>query len=651
MTSPAQQWIPAIEWLQAARHEPAEHRLLAEERLAFADLGTAEQSVLHGVLARCAIEGLDAYRAVEHATHAIALDDPSIDEFVRAELYGLLADASTLAGDLEAAHRALSAGAATVGSAATGLLEIQRCHLHYRAGHLDDALAAADRAVGTISPDRPLDRARALNNRGVIRLYVGGAREGLADLEQAEHFFAAAAHPVFAAHAALNKGMMLARLGDLPAALATFDQAERTLVSYDEPLDQHRVSRAEVMVLAGLVEEVIDLLPEAIERLEADGMLADAAEARLYLSMAQLRVGDERTEESARTSATALRAAGRDGWAAIADDVSLQAVADRRGLSEIEPSTARAVAESLELVGMRSFAAASWLRAAAIALAHGDTEAAVRAYERLAARRQTLPDRVVACEAAARRAALLGEAEMARRTAERGLRLIERNRSLFEATELRVQASGWGEGLAGVLVDLAVADGDGLAMLDASERWRSTALATRQPLPPPDDELAELLAGYRAASAAVAQAPSDETDPRASEHRVRLAERAVTETLRRRSSLAADDRRRVTGGRSLDQLGDRALVEFLVHRSELIALVAGNGSVRQVPLGASSVVERAARALLLGLQQLAPTAHLAAGRLVQRGVRQHLARFSALGDRSAASGDRWSSGAGRRSDR
>ncbi len=531
-----------------------------------------------------------------------------------------------VAGSIDEAMAAVDAGERVVGPAGSGLLELERFKVLYRLGRLDAALAAVDRAVARLPLDRPADRARAHNIRGVVRLYLGGAKVGLADLERAEALFTEVGRPLDAADVAHNRGMMLGRLGDLPAALATFDESERRLVELGEPIESLLVDRAEVMVLAGLADDVVRILPPVIERLDRGGMGSDAGEARLYLAMARLELADVRAIDEARDSAAYFRSSGREGWARIADDLEVQAIIRTIGPQAASIERAVLVAEALDDSGMRNFAPGSWLRAATVAECHGDADVALRALTVVARRRGTLPERVAACEAAGRRHLLLGDRPSARRSFERGLRLLERNRALFEATELRIQASAWGEGLAGLLVELAWDTGDASAVFESAERWRATALATRAPLPPPDAVLADLLADYRAAHASFDTAARDGSGPprTAASARLRETERLVVETLRRRSTRDGQlrrHRREVTA----DRLAGHAIIELVACRGELGAvLIEPSGIRRFATLGALEPIAASASAVARGLRQLAPVVAHPAGRMVHRGVVGHL---------------------------
>lgn len=632
--------IHPIGWLRLARNSPAAYWSRATEALERPDIGPVDRCIAHAVRSRCAESLLDAHTAMAEARRAIALDTPLLDDVTRAEVHGCLVRAHILRGAMADALTAIEAGERIVRGAGLGLLELHRFHVEYRLGSLDEALATVDRALAAIPVDRPADRARALNNRGLVRLYLGGAREGLRDLELAEALFASLDQRLDAADAAHNRAMMLARLGDLPAALATFDSSEQELAALGEPIDALLVDRAEVMVLAGLADDVVRTLEPVIERLDAGGMAADAGEARLYLAMARLELSDPRAVDDARDTAARFRAAGRDGWARIADDLEVHAMVRTIGPGAAEVRHAAAVARALDEAGMRNFAPASWLRTATVAEHHGDRAAALDALTLVAGRRGTLPERVAACEAAGRRHLLLDDPAAARRSFERGLRLLERNRALFEATELRIQASGWGEGLARALVELAWDTGDASRVFDAAERWRATALTTRAPLPPADTTLADLLADYRAAHATFDTATRDEPagGPPAVDAagRLRAAERAVVAELRRRSTSGTGPARggaraSVPAASTPPDLDVVTLVELVTCRGELAAvIVAPSGTRRLVPLGPLAPVVAAAAAAARGLRQLASVAGHPAGRMVQRGVVGHLERLRHL---------------------
>lgn len=623
------QLIHAIAWLVAAREAPRDYAVRAHELLAGTD-DPATRSVAHAVLARCSLEQLDARAAVEAGTRAVEGAPEELDPAVRAELAVVLAAALTASGRLADALATLSAAEDRLGGEAAGVLAIERCHLHYREGQLDQAFAAADRALLALPDSRPSERARAFNNRGVTRLYLGGARLGLADLEQAERLFRELGRPLDAADAAHNRGMMLARLGDLPAALATFDRAERTMTSMGLPIDIQLVARAEVLVLAGLVDDVVELMPPVVDRLEADGMHADAAEGRLYLAMARLATGDRAAVADAARTAEEFRAGGREGWALLADDLRVQAELLIDGPEAVELDRVWELAERLDASGMRSFAGGCWLRVAEVGERRGDHARTLAALDAVAARRGTLSDRVLACEAAGRRALLLGDARQARRVFERGLRLIERNRSLFEATELRIEASAWGERMARRLVDLAWSDGEPDRLLDAAERWRATALATRPPLGPPDDELVDLLADYRAAHAGAEMVVRDAGDAAPAAQRLRAAEAGVVNALRRRSSATPVQREaRVSVHDEVAASPGRVLLEFVEAAGRLGVVVVDGSSRTIVELGAEAPVAGAAEAAHRALRQLAPALGHASARLLHRSAVGPLERLVA----------------------
>ena len=398
----------------------------------------------------------------------------------------------------------------------------------YRRGDMTAALSVADRAVATLRwevgeddgvmggdadraeaarwaderVDHTVDLARALNNRAVVCLYLGELDRAEADFDRAEAIYRRAAMHGAAAVASHNRGMVYARRGDLPRALAAFEDAERDLVAVGAPVDRQVVAWAEVLVVAGLAEDVIELLPDVIGRLAEHGLPGDAAEAGLYLAEASVALGRHDAVTLAEQSAERFGALGRRGWAAVADALAVRARLVQHGPASVSIERARTVAEVLDERGMATFAGGSWLVCAEVARARGDARAERAALRRVLPRGSTLPEQVLFVGSC-------GPPGPARRTPagrrHRGAARPGPDRApprLFAATELRALASEWGAGLATIGLELAVDDGPE-AVFAAAERWRATALDPGRRRPPVDHGLVAALGRYRAAHAAL----------------------------------------------------------------------------------------------------------------------------------------------------
>ena len=188
--------IQPLSWLRSTRADPLHYRELARSALLRDDLADDDRAILLGVIARAQLDFSEIREADALAEEALALLAPGAPGVVRAELAALRSNALTLGGRLDDALSVLDAAADTAGAVESGLLDVQRAAVLYRRGEMTRALESADAAVARIGPDHPIERARALNNRGVIRLYVGNLVLGRADFDESERLHRAVGMPI-----------------------------------------------------------------------------------------------------------------------------------------------------------------------------------------------------------------------------------------------------------------------------------------------------------------------------------------------------------------------------------------------------------------------------------------------------------------------
>lgn len=629
VTSELRPDIHAFSWIRQARSEPARHRELATNALRSAGITAVERALLHSVLAYAALDSWEVEAALESGRNALIALPPDEGGWARAEVVSVLARALATAGQLDEALALLDATTSDIDARETGLLDLERNFVHYKRGDMENAHHAASQAVVQVPAERSHDRARALNGRAVVSLYLGDIDQGLRDFDEAEAIFRAGGMYTLAARVAHNQGMALARLGDVPAALDSFTKAEAELSALGLSIDLMLVARAEVSISVGLVEEVIEDLPPVIERLAAAGMRVDADEGRFYVAQAMLALGLSDTARFATATARSLRETGQTAWAALAEDVALQARLADVGPIGIPLADAMRVATALTAGRMRFYAAECWLRVAMIADAHGNTVQRDQALRNVIDAPSSLAEQVASHEAAGRLARLNGDAVAARRHVAKGLGLVSRHRVLFDATDLRVQASAWGDGLAKLAIGLEWRSTPG-RLLAASEQWRATAHLGRTVRPLPDADLSALLANVRAAHAYVASATRDGASPAQALERVRTAEKAVADYSRTKSSDQRVATSRLTGKELREHLGSSTLIEFVAFDNELTTVVVNRRGVSRIDLGATAPIFAAATGLNTALRRLASFVGLPAGDLVARSAAQFFTQLHDL---------------------
>lgn len=550
---------------------------------------------------------------------------------IAAAIHCLHARSLTISGRADEAETVISAAEALV-PGERWQFALERAALYYKAGRLDEALAEMDDVFDHLPPGRDEPAARAHNGAGVIKLYRGDDRFGLAHFAEAERLYLSAGRELDAAEVTYNRAMAMARTGDLVGSLRAFDAARQVLQSHDEPIDQLLVARAQVMLLAGLADDVAAELPQVIERLDAAGMAVDAAEARLYLASAQLRLGDPSAGPTATHTAEALRGHGRVGWAAIADDIGVEARWEAsRPTADLSDAAEHAAAQ-LDDTGMRLFAGRSWLRAAQISMVE-NPDRARRALRRVVGRRSTIGERVEAYEAEARLAALDGDTAGARAAAERGLRLIERHRALLASSDLRAHASTSGAGLAEVLLDESLRDGDAWAVLNSIERWRARSISPSAESRD-DPALNQALDAYRAAILSGYDETADRGTRSARSTRQTQLERTLSDALRRiAAGPAARPQPIPTAARTMEILDGRCLVELVERRGQLLAVVVEGGVARVAPVAEMSTATIATATWNQTLTRLARTPPGPAAAMMRRTATSAFDRLNiALGE-------------------
>ncbi|GAA4219932.1 tetratricopeptide (TPR) repeat protein [Streptosporangium album] len=388
--------------------------------------------------------------------------------------------------------------------------------------------------------------AGAMLNRGLARVFLGDFEAAEADLTRCVELARAAGLDHVLTLAEGNLPFLAARRGDLPGAFTAYRRAESSLAGYPERLATMRCDLAEALIAAHLPGEARVLLDLAVPELAAAGANTVLAEARLLLAQAELCTGDPHLARQSAERAAADLAAQ--------DRTVLAPLATEillRVRLMLGPPTGELLAELLSCAEALD---AAGHRQSSRALRFAGAEVALQLGARptadgqLARLASSGPD-VVARQATALRRALAGDRRGAFAAVRAGLVEVGANATAFEDPMLRAHAVRAGEPLARFGLALALKTGRGRTLLAWAERWRAVAGGAGRPVAPDLDEL-------------------------------RTA------------------------------LGDAALVEFVRHTDELVAVVVTRDRVMLRRLGPFAAAAEATVRLRYGLRR----AHLLDGR-------------------------------------
>jgi len=491
------------------------------------------------------------------------------------------------------ARRSLALTLAFAGRTAAALREVDRADgpravatralILSHAGRHAEAVSAYSTALAGLRGDAAW-RARVLNNRGIVRGFLGELVPARADLERAAALWDELGMELNGADALHNLGWVAGRAGDVPGALDLLEQAAERFRAGEVPRADLDADLCEILLGAGLYDEARSAAGRAVRELERARLAAPLAEARLRHAAALAAYGDRAAAvEQARIAERAFRRQGRDRFAALA-----RFEAARAGGS---PAALRRAIVVLEDAGWQDHADEARIVLARIA---PTPEVAVRSGP-------TVRQRLRLREARALAATARGDTAAALREAREGLRLLAASRALLGAADLRAGAARSGEHLAALGLRLALAHRSPAVALQWAEEARARALDLPPVVPPDDPELAEAVANARRQAAAANEAALAGEDAR----QLRRAQAAAEDAVRRRL-------RRLRGGlearpRTVDHglLGDRVLVEYAVSDGLLVGFTVRGGRTRRHDLGAIGPVPREIAALRFALDRIA----------------------------------------------
>lgn len=388
-------------------------------------------------------------------------------------------------------------------------LDTQRAVALAHLGRYQEAVACCDRALSvlTVTPEGLDDRrflAGGLLNRGLVHGYTGDWDRAMHDITACLEISRQAGLDHLTRLAAANLPFLAVRQGDIATAFAHYRASEDTLFGYPERLATMRADFAAALLAAHLPGEARALLSLAVPELEASDAHVALAEARMRLAQVELLTGDARSAlEIAGRAKAELASQDRDAWEPLATEVLLRA---RLALGERGSGL---LAELIECADALEFSpalaeGAGALRLVAVELAlaiddHATAEAELRVITatggpnpappeprltRLASEQQAAylagersgpAHRLVRQHALAMEAARQDDLDGAFTAALDGLRIVGTRVESLADPSVRAHAAKAGERLAAFALGLAIGTGSAEQVFGWAERWRAVA--------------------------------------------------------------------------------------------------------------------------------------------------------------------------------
>ncbi|MEU8394857.1 CHAT domain-containing protein [Nonomuraea sp. NPDC048892] len=374
------------------------------------------------------------------------------------------------------------------------IVHAQRGLLHLRMGSNAEALRELDIAVPRLVGGDPVELARVLLNRSVIRLMTGSVRQARDDARRSAQLAHAHGHRVIAAKALHNDGYCDLLLGDVPAALGVFARVEELYRDLNPGfLPVLALDRARALLAVGLTDEAGRTLDRAADGFRRQRLMQDYAEAELARAQCALDAGrHDEARDRARQAETHFRRRGSTAWALRA---ALMRLRSELALGKAPGSVARRADDlaarfaELDMRDDAEMARLVALRAQVAAGAMPGTTAGSRG--------GPLDVRLMRHLAEAELAGAQGRRGPALRKVRSGLALIDSHRGRLGSLDMLTGVAALGADLAAYGLRAALDGGSPRQVFVWSERCRAQAFRYRPPRAAQDPRTAEALAELR----------------------------------------------------------------------------------------------------------------------------------------------------------
>ena len=508
------------------------------------------------------------------------------------------ADLRTVDDGMQVLVEAASVVARTGDKGMQAMWDQQHGWLMLGTGRARDALVSFNAACSHLADLSPYNQCSVLNGRAFAHADLHDVRAARADWADCVRRATAAGLTEVLCKGLHNVAWAEFLSGDLPRALSAM--AEAAEMDADVERGILTMDRGRVLIEAGLVDEADRSLAWAEAEFARRHISHERALAELARAECALLAGEpRRAEQFARQAARRLRRRGSDGLARAADLIALQARARIRGPRERLADRAMSVQADLRAGGQQAHARLAGLLAAELLVDEGrlgearrllGREVRVRPSDRIG---QRLQGRI----AATKLALAEDDAPAARRHVLRGVEELARHQGIFGSLDLRTAAAVHGRRLAGLDLEVALADGRPGQIFDAVERARAVSSRLPAVRPPDDDQTAILVAELRAI-VEQGRERGEVVDAGLVRRRLALESRIAELAWSRPSDTGATAARAVTARDVRARLAadGTTMVSFARSAGMLYAVVLTAGRARLVELGrAAAVRERISR--------------------------------------------------------
>lgn len=578
--------------------------------------------------ARRLLGEIDLARSALHAAIAAAqrVGDAEAEADAHLALAGVLALGSTI----EAAFAHLDDVERLGSEPLQDAARLQRAVLCSRSGRIDEAIEIFAEAIPRLRQrNATIDLAHVLANRGGIYVRRGELRQAVADFDEAYTLFSAAGQEFVALQVRHNLAWAAANLGQLPQALTILDENCQAFLRLGHDASLPLVSRAEVLLSAGLSADALELADQALRRLGAEGDRATAAEAWLLRAQAARLDGDAtgaaRAAEHARAAFAEMGSLGRQRVAELEVMQARRAI-DARQLGMSELLRLEALAGELAAVGNASGEVAALSLATAVATDLRQVDVARRCAAAAAARAEQvgmLETRLHARYASAMAAWAVGDEAMARRHLVAAFDALERDRVTLGASDARAAIEVHARDVVDLAMRVALDDPRPWNLLTWMERARAGTALPRPAVSSVSSIVADELAELRSVALEMTRAELDGSPSEELRSRQVGLERSLHDRWMRETPVTGEARAtRLRLGDLRESLGGRELVSIAGAGGELVAVVIAGRRSASVRLGPIADMRRAAERATAAFRGLAATRTRGAGVAVEAARRR-----------------------------